>query len=158
MCSCKFMIQIQSSEEIRVSGRVLLYYSYFQFYQHSKSNTITLLPLQNGICSYCIIPFWLYTCVKYRYIYKYNCPSNLRSKYHPLHWVCSFLNQFPGTVLFLLCIFENQQGNQYLKPMWSHVNNLKNKRKFQQIIHFKYNIEVWKTNYLSLFYFVTDNT
>lgn len=77
MCSCKFMIQIQSSEEIRVSGRVLLYYSYFQFYQHSKSNTITLLPLQNGICSYCIIPFWLYTCVKYRYIYKYNCPSNL---------------------------------------------------------------------------------
>lgn len=83
MCSCKFMIQIQSSEEIRVSGRVLLYYSYFQFYQHSKSNTITLLPLQNGICSYCIIPFRLYTCVKYRYIYKYNCPGNLRSKYHP---------------------------------------------------------------------------
>lgn len=104
--------------------------------------TLAQLPLQTGICSYCIIPFWLNTCVIYRYIY--NCPSNLKSKYHPELGQCSFLNRFPGMVLFLLCIFENQQGNRYLKLMWSHNKIWRINANVKRKKYYKYNDKVWK--------------
>lgn len=47
-------------------------------------------------------------------------------------------------VLFLLCIFENQQGNRYLKLMWSHNKIWRINANVKRKKYYKYNDKVWK--------------